>query len=174
MKKRPLRTRYIAFAAVSVDGKISFEHTVPPDWTSKEDWDFLQKSLTRMDAAIVGRYTYRIAADRLRKRNTYVFSRRIRSIQRRGTVTFLNPTRVDVRDMLSHRKTVAVLGGAGVYRYMLDHELMDELYLTIEPHLFGRGIDLFASGKRSVSLNLLSVRRLNRRGTLLLHYVINR
>lgn len=175
MKKNDLRdrTRYVAFVAASVDGRISLSSKTLPDWTSKEDWRFFQKSLSRVDAVVVGRNTYESAVDRLRKRNTFVLSSRPKTTKRRGTVTFVNPKSVNLAKLFQEYKSVAVLGGGAVYRFMLEKGLLDEIFVTIEPLIFGRGKEMFVGGTRTTRVSLLSVRRLNRTGTLLLHYRIN-
>ncbi len=167
------RPRYIAFVAASVDGRISLTHKTPPNWTSKKDWQFFQKSLSRLDAVVVGRNTYQSVAKRLRKRNTFVLSSRPKTLTRRGTVTFVNPANVDLAKLFREYRTVAVLGGGAVYRFMLESGLLDEIFVTIEPLIFGRGKEMFVGGTQTTHVRLLSVKRLNRRGTLLLHYQIN-
>lgn len=175
MKQKHIRhgPRYIAFVAASIDGRISLSSKNPPDWTSKEDWSFFQKSLSRIDAVVVGRNTYESVAERLRKRNTFVLSRRPKTLSRRGTITFLNPAKVNLPKLLEGYKSVAVLGGGAVYRFILESKLLDEIFVTIEPLIFGRGKEMFVGGTRTTRARLLSVNRLNKNGTLLLHYQIN-
>ncbi|MBI5733591.1 MAG: dihydrofolate reductase family protein [Candidatus Kerfeldbacteria bacterium] len=168
------KPRYLAFVTASVDGRISLTSKTLPSWTSTEDWRFFQKSLAEVDAVVAGRNTYRAAATRLRKRNTYILSNRLATLRRRGTVTFVNPHRIDLAELLQSYKTVAILGGGMVYRTMLERNLLDEIFVTIEPLIFGRGKEMFVGGTRTIKLRLLSVRRLNRSGTLLLHYQVNR
>ena len=172
-KQSQHKPRYIAFVAASLDGRISLSSKHPPDWTSKEDWEFFQKSLLRVDAVVVGRRTYLAAADQLRKRNTFVLSRRLKTFTRRGTITFVNPTNVNLTKLLEKYKSVAVLGGGAVYNFILENKLLDEIFLTIEPLIFGRGKEMFLGGTRTTRVSLLSAKRLNRKGTLLLHYQIN-
>ncbi|MEK7506331.1 MAG: dihydrofolate reductase family protein [Patescibacteria group bacterium] len=167
------RPRYIAFVVASVDGRISLSSKHLPDWTSKEDWKFFQKSLSRVDAVVVGRNTYESVSKRLRKRNTFVLSRRPKTLVRRGMVTFVNPANVGLSKLLGEYKSIAILGGGAVYRFMLEHGLLDEIFVTVEPLIFGRGKEMFLGGTRTTQVNLLSVKRLNRTGTLLLHYKIN-
>lgn len=167
------RPRYIALVAATVDGRISLTEKTKPRWTSKEDWRFFQQSLSRADAVVVGRNTYESVAGRLRKRTTFVLSRRPKTLSHRGRVTFVNPARVSLSTLLEGYKRVAILGGGAVYRYMLEKELLDELFITIEPLIFGRGREMFAGGTKTTRISLLSVKRLNRTGTLLLHYKIN-
>ena len=167
------KPRYIAFVAASIDGRISLSSRHPPHWTSKEDWDFFQKSLARIDAVVVGRNTYQSVAERLRKRNTFVLSSRPKTLTRSGTVTFVNPAKVNLSKLLESYKSVAVLGGGTVYRFMLERGLLDEVFVTVEPLIFGRGKEMFVGGTRTTWAKLLSAKRLNRNGTLLLHYQIN-
>lgn len=176
MNKLPLqhKPRYIAFVAASIDGRISLSSKHPPDWTSKEDWKFFQKSLSRIDAVVVGRNTYKAVATRLRKRNTFVLSSRPKMLVRRGTVTFVNPANVSLPKLLEDYKSVAILGGGAVYRFMLEQCLLDEIFVTVEPLIFGRGKEMFIGGTQTTQVSLLSAKRLNRKGTLLLHYQINR
>lgn len=167
------RPRYIAFVAASVDGRISLSSKHPPEWTSKEDWKFFQKSLSRVDAVVVGRNTYESVAERLRKRDTFVLSCRPKTFTRRGTVIFVNPTKAHLPKLLEGYRNVAVVGGGAVYRFMLESKLLDEIFVTVEPLIFGRGKEMFVGSTRTTRVRLLSVKRLNRAGTLLLHYQIN-
>ena len=171
-KSLPSKTRFIAFVATSLDGRISLSSKSLPDWTSKEDQEFFQKSLARFDAVVVGRNTYQAAAFRLRQRNTFVLSSRIKTIQHRGKVTFVNPARVKMAELFQNYKTVAVLGGGAVYGYMLEQGFLDEIFVTLEPLIFGRGKEMFIGGTRTTRVNLLSVKQLNNLGTLLLRYKV--
>ena len=169
-----MKTHYIGYVAASVDGRIALDNKKLPDWTSREDWRFFQKQLAKADAVVVGRTTYELAATRLRRRTTYVLTSRVPTTRRRGTVTFINPQNVSLTTVLSRYKTVAVIGGGFVYRTMLNAGLLDELYVTIEPLLLGRGVPMIASSKKTTKLRLLSARRLNKTGTILLRYAVRR
>ena len=171
-RQRQSRPRYIAFVAASIDGRITLTSKHPPHWTSKEDWKFFQDALSSVDAVVVGRNTYASVARRLRKRNTFVLSSRPKTLVRRGTVTFVNPAKVDLPRLLGRYESVAILGGGTVYRFMLERRLLDEIFITVEPLIFGRGKAMFVGGTRTTQMRLLSVRKLNRTGTLLLHYKI--
>lgn len=167
------KPRYIGFVASSIDGRISLSKQHPPQWTSKEDWEFFQKSLMSFDAVIVGRNTYLSVAKRLRKRNTFVFSTHLKKMKRRGSVTFVNPANVDFEKLFQKYNKIAVLGGGMVYRYMLECGFLDELFVTIEPLIFGRGKEMFIGGTKTIRADVISVKKLNRTGTLLIHYQIH-
>lgn len=163
---------YLAFAAVSIDGRISLDSAALPDWTSKEDWNFFQGMLKKADAIVAGRTTYEVVRERLDRRTTYVLSSGVTSPVVNGSVTTVNPKHADLRTMLSGYGVVAIVGGAEAYQTMLDLGLLDELYLTVEPIIFGRGRELFKGGEKNVDCKLLSSKKLNSRGTMLLRYEI--
>ena len=157
---------------MSIDGRISLDSTRLPDWTSTEDWKYFQKSLKKMDAVVAGRATYDVAKAHMDKRNSYVLTRSVTEAKKEGSVTFVNPAHTDVAALLSKYKNVGNVGGAEAYQTMLDLGLFDDLYLTIEPIVFGRGQALFTGGAKNHSFTLVSAKKLNKKGTLLLHYKI--
>ncbi len=166
----PSNARIIAFVATSIDGRISLKKSVRPVWTSTEDWRFFQKSLKKMDAVVVGRNTYEAARTRLQKRCTYVLTRSITKIYRKGSVTFVNPDTHDMRDILGRHATVGLLGGSSVYGLFFEQNLVDELYVTVEPLIFGRGVSMVKDCTKTTRLVLCCIKKLNRTGTVLLHY----
>jgi len=172
MNKR--KTHYLALVASSIDGRISLNKKTLPNWTSQEDWLFLQKTLSQTDAVIVGRNTYQAAINYLQKRNTFVFSHRFATIKCLKNATFVNPATVDLRKFFQQYKTVAILGGGGVYREMLEKNLLDEIFVTLEPLIFGRGAEMFRGGTATTRANLVSIKQLNKKGTVLLHYKISK
>ena len=170
VKHPRFKTRYIGYVAATIDGRISLVKAARPTWTSKEDWAFLQKELARADAVIAGRNTYNAARSQLQKRTTFVFSRRVGKPRKRDGVTFVNPVRANLDKLFAPYRRIAILGGAGVYRHMLERDRLDEFFVTIEPLVFGRGLPMFSGGTKTMRFRLLSVRKLNRSGTLLLHF----
>ncbi|HZX75043.1 MAG TPA: dihydrofolate reductase family protein [Cyclobacteriaceae bacterium] len=170
LKSKQHKTKFVAYVATSVDGRISLSKTKAPDWTSKEDWKFFQSKLKNVDAVIAGHNTYIAAQSHLMKRTTYVFSHTPKL--QKGSVTFINPAKIQLKKYFEKYKTVAIVGGASVYQTMLDAGLLNELYVTIEPLVFGRGTEMFIGGTKTYQLKLVSTRKLNVRGTLLLHYQV--
>lgn len=173
MKRAPQplpKTHFVAYVATSIDGRISLEKRKLPDWTSTEDWKFFQRELARADAVVVGRNTYLSVASRLQKRTTFVLSSRVKNTLKKGSVTFVNPKSQNLKKLFSAYKTVAIVGGARVYQTMLDNGLLDELYVTIEPLVFGRGIPMFSDGSKTRRFELVSIKKLNTKSTILLHY----
>ena len=66
--------------------------------------------------------------------------------------------------------SMLLVGGGAINGAFLAAGLADELYLTIEPTLFGNGTPLLGNAAVDVALRLLESRQLNDQGTLLMHY----
>lgn len=165
--------KFVAFVAVSIDGIIAKSNNSGTDWTSKEDWNFFQKSLSKMDAVIVGHNTYKTAQKRLDKRNTVVLTSKINKLKLVGSVTFLNPKYSDILDFLNKKKykKIAILGGPKVYNFCLQNRMINELFVTIEPYVFSNGVYMFKGDKFMKHKFILeSIKKLNKKGTILLKY----
>jgi len=165
--------KFFAYIVSSIDGVIATNSKTLPNWASREDWEHLQKSLKSCDAFVMGKNTFMATEKLPRRNNTFVLTNRIKSIKTQGEITFINPKGKDLKQLLGKFKKVAVLGGAKTYEYMLNNKMIDEIFLTIEPIVLGRGIKIFADETKPTKLKLISTRRLNGRGTVLLHYKIS-
>ena len=143
-------------AAVTLDGKIARSVRGGSSWTSREDKNFLHRELDKCDLIIVGRKTYELAKKPLSKRKCLVMTRKVKGWEKK---------------VKSLTGCICILGGSEIYSYFLKHNLLDEIYLTVEPLVFGTGVPLF-----DIPLNvpqtfkLVSIKRLNRTGTIVLRY----
>jgi dihydrofolate reductase len=90
-----------------------------------------------------------------------------------GSLEFSSETPTNLAARLSKKyKRMLLVGGATTSARFLKEELIDEIYLTIEPKVFGTGIPLFAEGSFEADFRLLSIERLNKKGTILLKYKV--
>ena len=175
-RKLPRKFSYVAYVAGSIDGRIAESSLSKIDWTSKEDSNFFQNSLKKFDAVVVGYNTYKAAETQLKKRNTIVFTSKINDINKTelpSSVTFFNPRTSDFKKFIKSQnyKKIAILGGPKVYNFFLEHKMLDELFVTIEPYVFTAGIPMFSSNKfQKYKFSLIIVKRLNKKGTILLKY----
>ncbi|MEI7709481.1 MAG: dihydrofolate reductase family protein [bacterium] len=176
-KNKLQKINYVAYVATSIDGRIAMSGQSGIDWTSKEDWDFFQNSLQKMDAVIVGRNTYKVAEKSLKKRNTLVLTSKVDKFQSQGNVIFFNPEKSNLKNYLNSKnyKNVAVVGGASVYNFCLENNMLDELFVTIEPYVFTAGVSMFSGDKfKKHQFTLKSMKKLNKTGTILLNYVVKK
>ncbi len=169
-----MKVKFLAIAAITLDGKIAKGPKHFSDWTSPEDKKFMRALLNKCGCIIVGNNTYKTAIGPLSKRNCIVLTSKVSEpVVKSETLIFVNPRLTDLRELITankHRR-IAILGGAQTYTYCLEHDMLDELYLTIEPIIFGQGLPLFASKTfLDKTFRLVSIKKLNRSGSLLLRY----
>jgi len=172
MLPKPL---YRALAATSIDGKIAKRADHFSDWTS-EDKQHLRDTIAASDVIVIGNNTYKLAEDRLQKRNCIVLTSTVATIQRiHSLLTYMNPSNYPLADLINESgyKTICILGGTQIYSYCLHNNLIDELHITVEPVVFGEGLPLFNTPHES-NFELTSSQQLNKRGTMLLKYTYNK
>ena len=169
------KPNFYAVAVITVDGKIARNSSHMTDWSSEEDKDFLYKKMAEADVIILGNNTYKIAKEKLieRKRNCIVFTSSVEKTKKENELLlYVNPNTVDILDLMDENsyKNICILGGAKTYSYFLEKDLLDELFITIEPIIFGEGISLFGKETHEKKFNLVSMGKLNDKGTVLLSY----
>jgi dihydrofolate reductase len=77
-----------------------------------------------------------------------------------------------VKELEARGYTEALLvGGEEVNGDFLKNDMIDELWLTLEPNIFGSGKGLF-KGEFDKELELFEMNRMNERGTILLKYKV--
>lgn len=171
--------RIILIAAQSIDGFITRHDEPGSAFTSQADKAFFSKALTEFDCSISGATCYRATRDGFRR--SLEKSPKLNVVLTRSPEAFAPDTVPDrlefksgtareIRDQLVSRghSHCALLGGSQVYRQFLDAALVDELWLTLEPRLFGQGTPLVA-GACDFALRLRSTENLSA-DVLLLKY----
>lgn len=69
---------------------------------------------------------------------------------------------------------MTVVGGPHVATSFFKENLIDELWLTIEPKLFGKGHNLIVDELLETDLHLLQFEKINEQGTLITRYAVNK
>ena len=174
--------RTVLIAAQSLDGFIA-KHTGPGTaFTSPEDKAHFRAALGGCDVGVFGGETYRVSREAIR---APAAGRHLRVVLTRsperyaaeavpGALEFTRATPAALADELRARgfRHCAVLGGAQVHSLFLAAGLIDEIWLTIEPLLFGGGTPLLAQSTE-IRLELLRVEHLSPH-TLLAKYRVVR
>ena len=134
-------TKAFIIAAISADGYIAKDKNHPAFWTSKEDKQRFVELTKRAGVVIMGSTTFKTLPRPLKERVNIVYSR---------TQKFegVEVTQKDPRALLEELgsrgfKEVAICGGSDIYTMFMQEKLVDTIYLTVEPILFGSGIKLF-------------------------------
>jgi dihydrofolate reductase len=156
-------------AAVTADGFIARDEKHSAFWTSKEDKKRFVELTKRAGVVIMGSTTYATLPRPLKERVNIVYSK---------TKTFegAETTRKDPLELLKELesrgfKEVAICGGSKIYTMFMKAKVVDRLFLTIEPLVFGKGITLF-NEELQYHLNLVSANQAEN-GALLLEYKVD-
>lgn len=156
--------RVIALAAMTADGRIARREPGPVNWSSREDKRMFVQVTRRAGVVIMGRTTYDSLPMPLAGRRVVVLTTRAaeQQLSQSDTVEFTSGTpKAIIADLAARGYTEAVVaGGASVYQAFLEAGVVDELWLTIEPLLFGDGLPLLRRETSDISLRLLEVVRL--------------
>lgn len=157
-------------AALTADGFIGKNTAHFADWTSKEDKQFFVQMTKKAGVVVMGSNTYQTIGKPLPGRLNIVYSR---DKQFEGAET-TQKTPAELVENLKARgyREVAICGGSTIYSMFLEAGVVNKLYLTVEPIVFGSGIHLF-NKEIEKKLQLVLCKNLNEQVVLLEYNVIN-
>jgi dihydrofolate reductase len=168
----------IVIAAASLDGYITKHAHEGTSFTSKEDQVYFREVLKTFDCSLFGARTFEISKSGILKtlsseRLRVVWTRnpeKFAEYQQEGSLEFYAGSLKELFATLESRGKIscAILGGTSVYTECLKQNLIDELWLTLEPVAFGSGKKLF-DGELDARFELISTQCLSK-NTLLLKY----
>lgn len=161
---------------MSADGYITKHKDGLVDWSTPEDKKFFRDFTKEIGVMITGKKTLDTFPGLLPNRLHVVMTRTPDvSKNEEGKIEYTNQSPQAILENLEQRgyERVALIGGAQVNAMFLEHDLIDELYITVEPKIFGAGKRLFADIHKDVNLELVENKLLNE-NTLLLHYKVKR
>lgn len=163
--------KVIMVMAISVDGHIAKHHSEFTNWTSREDKQLFAKLSKECGVVMMGENTFKTFPAPLPNRLNFVFSENPPHSSDPLVQYFSGPPE-EALAILSQQGFTQVLLGGGTFlnSLFLEHNLIDELIITIEPKLFGQGLDLFKL-EQEKELKLLACQKLNE-NTIKLHYQV--
>lgn len=176
------KIKVILVMVTSVNGKSTKGTQDPRFWASKEDQEHFYSVIDQHDLLVMGRITYQSAKPYMKLESgklRIVITKNPKKFQKdhkRGQLEFTN----DSPSQLVHRmekigaRTMLLLGGGTLNSLFFKQHLVDELWLTVEPFIFFEGKGLVRDERLEISLELLSMKKLNKNGTLLLKYKIKK
>jgi dihydrofolate reductase len=136
-------------AALTADGKIAeVSNQVSTAWTSKEDKQWFNQRTKEAGVIVMGSTTYATIGRPLPGRLNIVFSRRAAELNNQElpeNLRYTNQTPTELLESLKKENysEVAICGGSSIYTMFMKAGLVDQLLLTIEPVIFGKGVGLF-------------------------------
>lgn len=161
--------------AITVNGFIGKEDG-NSDWTSPEDGKSFIASCQKAGTVIMGRKTYDVLAPNnlpLTEGLHVVLTHNQSLKSDNKTVVFRNQTPKQTCEWLEKNgcQEAVVIGGSQTSSEFIQEGLIDEIYLDVEPLVFGKGMLLFEPAKFELKLRLLETKMLSPQ-TIQLHYKV--
>jgi dihydrofolate reductase len=169
--------KVILYMAITANGMIA-KADGNSDFTSEADNASFNATCRRIGTVISGRKTYDVLSPDhlpLQQGIHWVLTRDAAKTSKNPTVKFTKlPPEQLVRELekLGTQKA-CLIGGQQTITQFAEKGLIDEIYLDVEPLIYGQGMALFADENFEIGLELLGVKKLSPR-TIQLHYRIEK
>lgn len=161
----------------TIDGKITkWGDPIVRAWSSREDQSYFTELMKNSELVVMGSNTY--TADPIKPRENRLIvvmtskPGRYKNQEVAGQLEFTNESPARLIEHYSNTgfKEMLVAGGPHIATSFLKEDLIDEVWLTIEPLIFGTGGNFVIQKNLDLRLKLFSVEKMNEAGTLLLKY----
>ena len=163
----------------TLDGKVTkWGESNVSLWSSQEDQKYFKKIWNDSKLLIMGSNTFN--ADPIKPSSNQLLVIMTREPSKyikyevSGQLEFSNksPGQLVLHFAKEGYEQMLVVGGAHIGTSFLKEQLIDELWLTIEPRIFGAGSNFAIEEKLDINLHLLSCDRVNEQGTLITKYAV--
>jgi len=147
-------------------------------WSSHEDQDYYKKIWNDSHLIIMGSNSFKAEKGQSSSDHRLIVLTRhpetYKSLEIPGQLEFTNepPAELASRFQNEGYEQMLVVGGPHVATSFLKEQLIDELWLTIEPKIFGVGDNFAMEEKLNISLHLLHCEKVNEEGTLITKYAV--
>ena len=162
--------KVVLYMAITANGYIAKENNETP-W-SDEEWESFSEKVKKIKNLVVGRKTFEIMEQEEEFQKIDNPFTVIVSNQKENNSNFVNSPEQAI-NLLKEKgfSEILVAGGGKLNSSFMQKGLVDEIYLDIEPFLFGKGIKLFAENDFETKLELLETKQLSK-NVIQLHYKI--
>lgn len=163
----------------TLDGKITqWGEPNVRKWSSEEDQHYFDKLWDESSLTVLGSSTF--DADPIKPSPAHhliVMTRtpaKYKNYEVIGQLEFNNqtPSQLVAHYEKEGLRQMIVAGGPHLATSFLKAQLIDELWLTIEPKIFGTGGNFVINENLDINLQLISVEKVNDRGTLITKYAL--
>lgn len=172
--------KVILAMVTSLDGKSTKGFKPPKLWASKEDQLFFKSLIAKNNLIVMGKNTFVASKDDIK-----LLPGKLRIIMARNPAEYNNltiphqlefssesPKQLVSRLIKQGYQQMLLVSGPKLNTAFLKNKLVNEIWLTLEPKIFGSGFGLVDTEKLDIRLKLLSSKKLNSQGTLLLKYQV--
>ncbi|MEP7143700.1 MAG: dihydrofolate reductase family protein [Ferruginibacter sp.] len=163
----------------TLDGKITkWGNPHVKDWSSQNDQAYYQKIWTDARLVVMGSSTFNAeqfspSSNHLLVVMTKQFSS-YKELNIPGQLEFTGKSPIELTGQFKKEgyETMVVVGGAHIATSFFKEQLIDELWLTIEPKIFGTGGSFVIEENLDIDLKLISFEKVNEQGTLITKYAV--
>jgi dihydrofolate reductase len=166
--------KIILMMAMTADGKIAKSSDHFPDWTSREDKKMFAGVTKKHGMVIFGESTFKTFPKPLPGRLNVVFTLE-KNPPEMENVKWVSgaPEKVLAELERVGYKSAVLGGGTNLNSQFLKKGLIDEIWLTIEPKIFGDGLGVFGESFDQ-DLKLIGIEKLNENSLFVKYEVQNR
>ncbi len=161
--------------AETADGKIARHSNHEANWTSRTDKKHFIEMTKKSGVMIMGLNTFKTFPSPLKDRLHIVYSDEENAEKNNipGVVEYTKDNPEILIKKLEDRgfKEVAICGGSTIYTMFMKSGLVKNIYITIEPKLFGEGMSIF-NQSLDVNMKLIGAKVVNEDGVILVEYEI--
>jgi dihydrofolate reductase len=163
----------------TLDGKvIKWDNSKVRSWSSLSDQQYFKQLWDNSRLIVMGSNTYRIDQPKVSSNQRLIIMTRdpayYKDFAIPGQLEFTNalPSQLFLRCEKEGYEQMLIVGGPHIATSFLKEQLIDELWLTIEPKIFGKGLNFAMEEKLDIDLRLISYEKVNEQGTLITRYAL--
>ena len=163
----------------TLDGKITkWGEPHVSSWSSHQDQDYYKKVLNESRLIVMGSNTFNADTFKPSANHQLIIMTRHRdkykNLEISGQIEFTkeSPNELTVRFNSNGHQQMLVVGGPHIATSFLKEQLIDELWLTFEPKIFGRGGNFVTEINLDINLHLIHCEKVNEQGTLITKYAV--
>ena len=170
--------KVIALYSSSIDGKIAHSKQDTLEWISSDAQKFFRAETTKSGIVIMGRKTFMKEAKPYEHRYNVVLTKNPKKYSKyvqEDVIEFTSDKPEKLIEKLTQRKheAIFIIGGQTIFSEYMEKGLIDEVWTTVEPILFGSGVEPFKLDKDYTSkMELLHLTTLSK-DTVLLKYAVS-
>ncbi|RMA73221.1 dihydrofolate reductase family protein [Petrotoga olearia] len=161
----------------SINGKIRIKNSSQRSWSSAEDREHFYNITEDIGVVVMGRKTFEEIGSPLKKRINIVLTgnpEKYKEVELKyGKYLYFtdNPPEILLDELEKKGYTeIALIGGSTINSLFLEKNLIDEIFLSIEPVIIEGDLSIFNYVNDKHTFKLNDVKRLNK-DTILLHYL---
>ena len=163
----------------TLDGKITkWGEPKVSSWSSHQDQDYYKKVLNESRLIVMGSNTFNADTFKPSADHQLIIMTghpdKYKSLEITGQIEFTNESPVELiaRFISKGHKQILVVGGPHIATSFLKEQLIDEVWLTIEPKIFGTGGNFATEVNLDINLHLIHCEKVNEQGTLITKYAV--